>query len=255
MIHCYIVLYYTVLYELLLVIYVYIKGLLSLLVSPVPKPCWRAQQGALDKVRQRILCNEMDLLQQLLNSSPTSSWIMQGLQGCRNQNTKVTRHHETRASGLDIYSLTKVLPSVVFLFLHSADSNSQQRKWQRRQQQAVQAHPPRRMKPNMHFRNRGLAMKGTLNLSNPSYPQVIHCSSDDIHFSSTAILTCVCRNMEFYHIKIFLVQRLTQLLTSLAPFSLSPGWSMAEAVPHAIRIVSASPLPAPTWAVPKIGPR
>ena len=86
----------------------------------------------------------MDLLQQLLNSSPTSSWIMQGLKGCRNQNTKVTRHHETRASGLDIYSLTKVLPSVVFLFLHSADSNSQQRKWQRRQQQAVQAHPPRR---------------------------------------------------------------------------------------------------------------
>ena len=121
-----------------------------MLVSPVPKPCWRAQQGALDKVRQRILCNEMDLLQQLLNSSPTSSWIMQGLQGCRKIKIQVTRHHETRASGLDIYSLTKVLPSVVFLFLHSADSDSQQRKWQRRQQQAVQAHPPRRLDEAHH---------------------------------------------------------------------------------------------------------
>ena len=39
-------------------------------------------------------------------------------------------------------------------------------------------------------------------LTNPSYPQVIHFSSDDIPFSSTPmstpILTCICRNMEFY---------------------------------------------------------
>lgn len=241
-----------------------------MLVSPVPKPCWRAQQGALDKVRQRILCNEMDLLQQLLNSSPTSSWIMQGLQGCRKIKIQKSPDIMRRASGLDIYSLTKVLPSVVFLFLHSADSDSQQRKWQRRQQQAVQAHPPRRLDEAHH----ALPESRVSHEGNPqlvSFADIHHPLNNHppilaIHKSSTAHLMIstshpllyshgVCRNMEFYHIKIFLVQRLTQLLTSLAPFSLSPGWSMAEAVPHAIRIVSASPLPAPTWAVPKIGPR
>ena len=188
----------------------------------------------------------------------------------KNQNTKVTRHHETRASGLDIYSLTKVLPSVVFLFLLSADSDSQQRKWQRRQQQAVQAHPPRRLDEAHHaLPESRVSHEGNpqlVSFADIHHPLNNHSPILAIHKSSTAHLMIstshpllyshgVCRNMEFYHIKIFLVQRLTQLLTSLAPFSLSPGWSMAEAVPHAIRIVSASPLPAPTWAVPKIGPR
>ena len=105
-------------YNIYIYIYIYILcvytlgTLFTVLLSPLPKPCWRTQQGAKDKLRQRILCNEMDLLisaatvtQTAHLYSPTSSWIIQGLKGCRNQqkSPKIVRHAlQDRKTILDI---------------------------------------------------------------------------------------------------------------------------------------------------------